>query len=162
MEDTLEFYSHMNNLGSELVNEFNWGIQNITNVFRCLTNEEIKGSKSYIDKNLDLEYVAPIDQPVRVAVRYGAVVLTAKAGTVIEYSNGTKFVINADRSVGINSADVKSGVLATMAKVMFHNERTKTDDNGKVEYFFDEQGTDVAGSIFNKIFMVKSLSLIHI
>ena len=156
MEDTLEFYSHVNNLGSELVTEFVWGVQNITNVFRCLTDEEIKGSKSYSDKNLDLEYVAPIDQPVRVAVRYGAVVLTAKAGTVIEYSNGTKFVINADRSVGINSADVKSGVLATMAKVMFHNERTKTDDNGKVEYFFDEQGTDVAGSIFNKIFMVKS------
>lgn len=159
MEDTLEFYSHVNNLGSELVNEFNWGIQNITNVFRCLTDDEIKGSKSYSDKNLDLEYVAPIDQPVRVAVRYGAVVLTAKAGTIIEYTNGTKFVINADRSVGITSADVKAGVLNTMSKITFHNERTKTDDNGKVEYFFDENATNITGSIFNKIFMVKSNKL---
>ena len=155
MEDSLRFYSHVNNLGDSLVEDFLWGINNITNVFRCLTDEEIISSKSYSNKNLDLIYVPAIEQPVCVTVRYGAVVLTAKAGTVITYTNGTKYVVKNDRSVGITSVDVKAGVLKTMARVVFHNERPVPDDNGKVTVVYNEDVTDVAGSVFNKIFMLK-------
>ena len=157
IRDGLQYYSVMNNLGESLVATFDWGVENITKKFRILTDEEIIGSKYYSNKNCDLAYVPAItDQPVLVTVRNGAVVLTAKAKTVMQYANGTSFELPVDRSVGITAKDVKSGIVSIMDRVFFHNESVFTDDNGKEHVVYNENPTTILGSIFNKIFMVKS------
>lgn len=156
MTNILSFYCNTHGLGSKLVEDFSQGIQEINNVYRCLTDEEVtKVGSGYSKRNLSLTYVPMLDQPISVVVRPGAVVLQAVAGSTLTLSNNRTITLSTG-SVGLTTKDLQGdGVLGTIHSVVMHEEIV-VDIDGKEVVSYNNTPVEFQGSLFNKIYMIKA------
>lgn len=158
--DSLAYLVELDNQHvSQLLADFDWGVENILNQYRILTDEEINSNAYLSKRNLTLAYVAPVNEPVKFSVRVNGLIMSVDKGTEFLMTDGSVVTMTRDQRFALSVQDVKNNVLALLGNVVIHKEHTFVSESGKDVTYFDEEAIDVQGSILNKLFLVKYNSI---
>lgn len=158
--DTLSYLVSLDNDHvAQLIADFDWGVENILNQYRILTDEDINNSDEFSKRNLALTYVSEVQEPVQLSVTARGLIMSVSKGTDFEMTDGSIVTIPRDQRFALSVQDVKNDILTIMNRVAIHKEHSFVDDFGRECTYFDEKEINVKGSVLNKLFLVKFNSI---
>lgn len=141
---------------NEMLAIFDWGVTNILNQYRVLTDEEIDNMKGSISvRNKGLTYVPPVTgEAIQFRVATNALLMSVKRGATFEV--GTVTVnMKRDQRFSITVSDMINNIFPAMRRVNIHAKVECQDGFGKTYEVISEEKLSVAGSPLNKLFLLK-------
>lgn len=141
----------------ELLSVFDWGVANILNKFRCMTDEEIDSRKNaYSQRNKGLTYIPEVTgQPVAFRVTSNALLMSVRRGAEFKVGNSI-ITIKRDQRFSITIGDMANDIFKAMERVNIHAKVTCQNGNEKPFDVIAEESLDVEGSPLNKLFLLKN------